>query len=91
VYYSLWILKGDVSPTFDLWESAATFRLDEVEKSCRESAIGNFRDIFEREGLSYFLNRGIDHGLVTVMLKLSDKRPCKAPEEVLRQMRETQQ
>src|SRR5947207_3180750 len=92
VYYVFWLSKKNVVPSYELWETAATFDLDDVEKYCRESSLKQVRKVMEEgDRLRYFLRKGIRADLLTIMIRElycrgSRDRPLRAEDAVLAQM-----
>lgn len=92
MYYTFWILRDKLTPTYDLWESAARFGLDDVEQTCRDSASEQIKKVIEEgEGLQYFLRSGVRPELLTSLIRELYCRPRRKGEDmVLAQMRATQ-
>jgi hypothetical protein len=93
MYYTFWILRDKLTPTYDLWESAARFGLDDVEQTCRDSASEQINKVIvEGEGLQYFLRSGVCPELLTSLIRelYCGPRSKAADIMVLAQMRAAQ-
>ena len=58
-----------VNPSYELWELAARYELEYVEKFSRMAARSKADSIFKGEGLAYFMNRGIPIYMVDRMIR----------------------
>lgn len=60
----------EVRPSYELWELAARYELEYLEKHCRQAARKRADEILTKgEGLSYFLSRGIPIYMVDRILR----------------------
>jgi len=58
-----------VNPSYELWEVAARYELEYLEKYCRMAARSKADNILKGEGLAYFINRGIPIYMVDRMIR----------------------
>lgn len=59
-----------VEPNYDLWELAAIFEIECLEKHCRLAARRTANDILSKgEGISYYLNKGVPSYIVDRMIR----------------------
>jgi hypothetical protein len=60
-----------VNPSFDLWELAARFELEPLEKYCRLAARGKADAILSKgEGVKYFLDRQIPFYMIDRIIRV---------------------
>jgi hypothetical protein len=68
IFSAHWITQ--VHPSYDLWELAARYELEYLERHCRLAARKRADEILVKgEGLSYFLQRGIPVYMLDRMLR----------------------
>ena len=68
IFAAHWVTQ--VEPSYDLWELAARYELEYLEKYCRRAARRQADTILaKKEGLSYFLNRGIPIYMLDRMIR----------------------
>lgn len=68
IFSAHWITL--VNPSFDLWELAARFELEPLEKYCRLAARGRADAILSKgEGVRYFLDRQIPFYMIDRIIR----------------------
>lgn len=61
---------NQVTPSYDLWELAARYEIEYLERHCRYAARRRADEILSKgEGLSYFVHRGIPLYMLDKMLR----------------------